>query len=690
MGGATRDGTAEPTSRDQNKREERRQGKEMREEVTNRRKFLARKRRRRGRAERRLLRQRERSNRAHTRGREITVAPHNVRTMVVDGKHRVGRVLDVLSVYDRLGCDVIGLQETRRSGHSAFSQAGYLVYCSGECGDENSGKKGQGGVGQAVRTSITRAARPPEFISDRLLKVTLELRGRAKAVTFFVAYALTETHGASKKHAFWTTLDRAVKDVPRHEQLFVLMGANARTGRREKGGVGSKDNKILGPYGQDILNDNGELLLSFANNHDLAIVNTFVSTPKGGVSHTFNGRGKKRIDYILTRQRDRKFVRNVTVHPQPPFLPISDHNVVSAPVKLLGHFARNRRLRASAKPPLDRRRLVTDPQLRQEVATAVGRHLKANPPGDSSVDDAEAAFAAAIMRTAELVISPQERRKPGRGWSGDARTEVELQAATDAMRTAWQRLKMDTRDAQLRRAVRKACNWLKRVRSTAVVRFFERHVVELEKQLRMGDQHGFFQNIKSVQLEETKKVESQCVRDEEGRLLRDKGRIRERWVRFFRSLLNSKSDTLDADIPKRLPQHPVASALGIESTEEDIAAAMKAMANANAVEPDGLSAELLKLGLQQDRTILQELHRLTILIWRQGKVPQQWKDAVITVLHKKGDKTECGNYRGISLVSHAGKVLLKVVARRLSAYCEARDCYRRSSAGFDRIARPRT
>ena len=33
------------------------------------------------------------------------------------------------------------------------------------------------------------------------------------------------------------------------------------------------------------------------------------------------------------------------------------------------------------------------------------------------------------------------------------------------------------------------------------VRFFVRHVVELEKQLRMGDQHGFFQNIKLVQLE---------------------------------------------------------------------------------------------------------------------------------------------------------------------------------------------
>ena len=436
-----------------------------------------------------------------------------------------------------------------------------------------------------------------------MLKVTLELRGRAKAVTFVVAYVPTETQNTSNKHAFWTSLDRVVEEVPKHEQLFVLMDASARTGRTEKGQVGSKVSKILGAYGRDTLNDNGKLLLFFANDHDLALMNTFFSTPKGGVSHTFNRRGKKWIDYILTRQRDRKLVRNVTVYPQPSFLPVSDHNIVSAPVKLLGHFARNRRLRAPAKPPVDRRRLVTDHQLRQEVATAVERHLRANPPGDSSVDDVEAVFAAAIMRTAELVIPPKERRRPGRGWNGDARTEAELQAAIDAMHTAWQCLKMDTRDAQLRRAVRKACNWLKRVRSAAVTRFFERHVVELEKQLRMGDQHGFFRNIKSVQLEETKKVESQCVLDEERRLLRDKGRIRERWVRFFRSLLDSKFGILVPDIPKRLPQHPVASALGIEPMEEEIAPAMKAMANAKVVGPDGLPAELLKLGLQQDRTI---------------------------------------------------------------------------------------
>ena len=55
----------------------------------------------------------------------------------------------------------------------------------------------------------------------------------------------------------------------------------------------------------------------------------------------------------------------------------------------------------------------------------------------------------------------------------------------------------------------------------------------------------------------------------------------------------------------------------------------------------------------------------------------------------KGDKTECGNYRGISLVSHVGKVLLKVAARRLSAYCEAKKRLPDEQCGF-RPDRPTT
>ena len=193
--------------------------------------------------------------------------------MTVDGKHGVGRAEEVLDVYQEMGCDIIGLQETKRSGQSALLQAGHVVYCSGESGGDGDGKKGQREVGLAIRKkSIFRAeARPPEFIGNRLLKVTLELCGRARAVTFVVEYTPTDNQFIGKKHAFWTALERAVKEVPEHEQLFVLIDAHARTGRREGGKLGSEECIVLCAYGRDTLNDNGERLLSFSADHRLAL-----------------------------------------------------------------------------------------------------------------------------------------------------------------------------------------------------------------------------------------------------------------------------------------------------------------------------------------------------------------------------------------------------------------------------------
>ena len=52
------------------------------------------------------------------------------------------------------------------------------------------------------------------------------------------------------------------------------------------------------------------------------------------------------------------------------------------------------------------------------------------------------------------------------------------------------------------------------------------------------------------------------------------------------------------------------------------------------------------------------------------------------VVHKKKDRTECGNYRGISLVAHAGKILLKIIARRLSEYCERMGIMLEKQSGF--------
>ena len=90
--------------------------------------------------------------------------------------------------------------------------------------------------------------------------------------------------------------------------------------------------------------------------------------------------------------------------------------------------------------------------------------------------------------------------------------------------------------------------------------------------------------------------------------------------------------------------------------------------------PDEPPVELFKLGINHDPTVPREFHRVIKLVYYQWEVPRRWREAVIKVLHKKEDRIECGNYRGISLMAHTrGYGLLKVVTTNFSVYCEERN-----------------
>ena len=93
--------------------------------------------------------------------------------------------------------------------------------------------------------------------------------------------------------------------------------------------------------------------------------------------------------------------------------------------------------------------------------------------------------------------------------------------------------------------------------------------------------------------------------------------------------------------------------------------------------------ELLKLGLSDScHEILAAFHGIIVAVWMTGKVPQEWKDVTTKVLHKKKDRTEFSKYRGLSLVAHAGKVLLKIGVNRLGDFCEEAGILPEERCGF--------
>ena len=303
------------------------------QKISYRKKRLARKGKRRARPERRRnAKTSQNVARARFRTRELNVATWNVRSLSFTGRRGAGHAEALLQKCKVLGCDVIGLQETRRPGRTEFAAAGYRVFCSGE--DGSTGRAGQHGVGLAVKESIIREATwTQELTDERLMSMTFNLAGKSNAVTFVVAYGPTDTvsNTREQKDVFWADLETAVSRVPSRvpssDYVFVLLDANARTGVR----MGKEDCKvIIGVYGRDtrLSDSNGISLLRFAGDNKLALVNMFVSVPKVCTFRTFNGTrtaDRKRIDYIITRQSHHKLVRNVTVHLQPHT--DSDHNI---------------------------------------------------------------------------------------------------------------------------------------------------------------------------------------------------------------------------------------------------------------------------------------------------------------------------------------------------------------------------
>ena len=115
---------------------------------------------------------------------------------------------------------------------------------------------------------------------------------------------------------------------------------------------------------------------------------------------------------------------------------------------------------------------------------------------------------------------------------------------------------------------------------------------------------------------------------------------------------------------------------------QELTGATRSLANGKAVGPDEVFVELFKITLNGDPTLRRRLLDIVNFVWMGGEVPQQWKYAIIMVLHKKKYRTECGNCRGISLVAHAGKILLKVIARRLGEYCERVGILPEEQSGF--------
>jgi len=164
------------------------------------------------------------------------------------------------------------------------------------------------------------------------------------------------------------------------------------------------------------------------------------------------------------------------------------------------------------------------------------------------------------------------------------------------------------------------------------------------------------------------------VKDEKGDLVADSHSIVARWRNYFSQLFNvhGVKHVRQAEIHTAEPLVPEPSATEVEL-------ALDKLKSHKSPGIDQITAELIKAG---GRTICLEIHKLITSIWKKEKLPEEWKESIIIPIQKKGDKTDCNNYRGISLLPTTYKILSNILLSRLIPY--AKEIIGDHQCGFQR------
>ena len=136
----------------------------------------------------------------------------------------------------------------------------------------------------------------------------------------------------------------------------------------------------------------------------------------------------------------------------------------------------------------------------------------------------------------------------------------------------------------------------------------------------------------------------------------------ERWVEHYLEVY-SNENTVSEEALNSIQLMPIMVELDSEPTASEIEKAINGLANGKAPGNDAIPPEVNKQGIP---VLLPHLHELLSLCWREGELPQDMRDAkIVTLIKNKGDRSDCNNYRGISLLSVVGKVFPRVVFARL-------------------------
>ena len=172
----------------------------------------------------------------------------------------------------------------------------------------------------------------------------------------------------------------------------------------------------------------------------------------------------------------------------------------------------------------------------------------------------------------------------------------------------------------------------------------------------MGKTRDLFKKIRDAR--RTFHAKMCSIKDRNGMDLTEAEDIKKRWQEYTKELY--RKDLHHPDNHDSVITH-----LEPDILECEVKWALGSITTNKASGGDGILVELFQI-LKDDA--VKVLRSICQQIWKTQQWPQEWKRSVFIPIPKKGIAKECSNYRTIALISHASKVMLKILQARLPQY----------------------
>lgn len=552
-------------------------------------------------------------------------------TLNVNSLLKIGKQKELELFLQKNDIHILAVQETRFLDENVVDTQHYRIY-KGKPAVRIMENMPMFGTAFYVNKRIVDSVTEFKSTSERLSMLTIKCKN--KHYTLINCHApinADNRRNLEKVNQFWDLLESEISIIPKNNVKILLGDFNAQIGKEKK------FKNIVGEYpAHSRTNRNGERLINMCKMFQLKLMSThFRKLPRKAKTwrHPNPNLGEFQLDHVAISKRYITEIMNVKVIRNGEF--DSDHYLSKIKIR----FIPSKTKKATKKVI---RYNSSTANITKENIEKFREEIETSKKGDWHELQMK------ITQAAEKTLGRAKNKK--KTWWNEECEEALLQRAQKWRK--WRCSKKEEDFEQFRQQRKETSKIIRKIKRN----FENSQLIEIQENFTKNNTRNFYQTFKQVL--KGYQAPSICFKDENGKMGLNNKENCEILAKYFEKLLNCPIPTDKLEFPAT-PQNLEED---FPPTELEIHETIKALKNNKASGEDSITAELLKWS---EPKIIKDLQLLFENIWKTEKIPVEWKTALIHPLHKKGDKQNVNNYRGVSLLPVAYKILSKILLNRV-------------------------